>query len=75
MTIKESQLQIGATGTSQSWSPVFPDNGGLLFKIRDLELTGDNPRIRFDRSQGMCLHKYYNIHEMVKLYTIYIIQF
>ena len=63
MTIKESQLQIGATGTSQSWSPVFPDNGGLLFKLRDLELTGDNPRIRFDRSQGMCLHKYYNIHE------------
>ena len=32
-------LQMGAAGFRGSWSPVFPDNGGLLFNMRDLQLS------------------------------------
>ena len=36
-------VQIGMGGAYHSWSPMFPDAGGLLLSLRDLKLDGEVP--------------------------------
>ena len=40
---------MGAVGFRGSWSDVFPDNFSLLFNMMDLELSGDEKRIKLHK--------------------------
>ena len=45
---------MGAAGFKGSWPPVFPDSGGLVFIMKDLELPGqygghDGTKIRLNK--------------------------
>ena len=53
---------MGAAGFRGSLSPVFPDNGGLLFDLRDLELC-DGKQIRLN--EGMFLRSQFSHYNII----------
>ena len=58
-------FQMGAAGFRGSLSPVFPDNGGLLFDLRDLELC-DGKQIRLN--EGMFLRSQFSHYNSLSSY-------
>ena len=45
---------MGAAGFKGSWPPVFPDNGGLVFIMKDLQLP---PRLHWKNEKKIKLNK------------------